>query len=76
MMYWLWFKLLSEVEASLAEYLMEHLKSNDGKPLLKSMYFAKQLQFPKENAMLFSNRYSIEIHFTVCYIIGVLCVQN
>ena len=50
--------MFSEVEASLAEYLMEHLKSSDGKPLLKSMYSAKLLQFPEEKAMLLSKRYA------------------
>ena len=66
--------ICAEVEASLAEYLMEHLKSNDGKPLLKSMYSAKYLQFPKEMAALFLKRY-ILLKFS-SYVVVLIIVHN
>ena len=49
--------LFSDMEASLAEYLMEHIKSSDGKSLLKSIISGKILQLPKERATLVYKRY-------------------
>ena len=58
------FELFSEMEASLAEYLMEQIKSSDGKPLLKNMIpNGKILQLPKEKATLFYKKYTYVTQF-------------
>ncbi|KAL5474744.1 hypothetical protein EMCRGX_G026737 [Ephydatia muelleri] len=48
--------IISDTEASLAEYLMKNMKSRDGKPLLTDIISGQMLQMSKDIAMSFHER--------------------
>ncbi|KAL5474741.1 hypothetical protein EMCRGX_G026734 [Ephydatia muelleri] len=48
--------IISDTEASLAEYLMKNMKSRDGKPLLTNIISAQMLQMSKDIAMSFPEK--------------------
>ena len=49
--------VISDTEASLAEYLMKNMKSRDGEPLLSNIISGQMLQMSKDIAMSFSEKY-------------------
>ncbi|KAL5474742.1 hypothetical protein EMCRGX_G026735 [Ephydatia muelleri] len=48
--------IISDTEASLAEYLMKNMKSRDGEPLFSNIISGQMLQMSKDTVMSFSER--------------------